>query len=467
MTVGANYRSNFDNSTLTSQKYQPLDNLKFPARDAASVADYTQLLATRREVTTTTGLLPASLRLFTEDKHGTVQAEKGHLPPLVVVSAGRSDWIASSLRAINKKQQYGGIGDMDALVGVEDGAVCPVAYHPRRIGANRNVYMVVHDLDFQAYSKALAGTGITVVGWKFVYPAGAPFANLPGPAPANPPPPPLPTVLCGFGASRFAALEFCKALWALVPSPKWSYAWVMDDNVIGVNDCPGLDAVETAMQKQNGKMVAAGFSGATKLDTTADVKSWAKRQKAGGPVIALPKAGNNGILQQAVLWDIEYAVAKGLNFSPLFVTSAEDVSLSLYLDLKNMPYLYYKGLNVIKQEVAKPEVKQGASAPTPALDAARKTLIDYIADQESRGDINAEKPPPATIEPAQVGQGGKQTVLTFITDHYKTPAKNSQAASCAVEQIVCDAIKKNLVLSELLTEIFQVTADREQRVEWF
>lgn len=459
MTVGADYRSTFDNSTNTSQKYQPLNGLVF--FDQPNL--YDELVDTRRAVFTTAGLLPAALRLFPGDlKHKLAQAERGKRPPLVVVSAARSAWIKKSLAAIAKSRQYDGIGDMSALVDLPADATCPVAYHPRRIGPDRNVYILVHSLDYDEYRKVLAGTGITVIGWEFVYPGAAPAANLPAPVP--PPQPPVPKVLCGFGASRFAAIEFCKALWQLVPPGKWSYAWVMDDNTIGVKACPGFEAVEAAMTATD---VAAGFSGATKLLTAPDITKWAKEQS--GRRVVLPKAGGQGILQQAVLWNIEYLYDKHLNFSPIFTTSAEDVSLSLYFDLKGHPYRYYPGLTVAKQNTAKEQEKPGPNpvAPKSALDNARGELVNFIASQESRGVVAAKQPPPVTIAPLQADQRGVRTVLDFITQHYNNAAKNSQAASCAVEQIICDAIKQRLIRPDRLTEIFELTGNREQRVEWF
>jgi hypothetical protein len=52
----------------------------------------------------------------------------------------------------------------------------------------------------------------------------------------------------GFGASRFAAIEFCKTLRTNVTDlgKVWDYAWLIDDNVVALENFAGLEKVEAA-----------------------------------------------------------------------------------------------------------------------------------------------------------------------------------------------------------------------------
>lgn len=437
MTVNAGYRESYDTSNLTSQKYQPLEDIKFPAdRDV-----YKQLVANRNRVLTTMGLLPARLILVAEEyKHNVVLAEKGKHPPLVVVSTNRSQWIKASLAAIKKTERYDSVGDMNAVADVPDKSICPVIYSPRRIGNNRNVYIVVHSEEYVAYSKALRGSGITVVGWKFGYPLAVEYQ------------------LSGFGASRFAAIEFCKALWRqLDPRSRWSYAWLLDDNVIALKNCPGLEAVEGVMTVDK---VVAGFKGATKLNTTREITELAKAER--GKQGSLPEAVNKGIVQQAALWNIKYLDESYLNFSPMFVTSAEDVSIMNYFDVTTRPYLFHKGVEVIKA-MTEPD----GSPSKQALEKTRTKLVQFIVNAEKTGAVTAKQPPPVTIDPS-TAPPGLQTISAFIAANLTRLNKTGKddATSRAVEQIICDAIKENLIRVPDLDAVFQRNGRDQQWVQW-
>jgi len=438
MTVQASYRSSYDQSTLTTQKYQPLDNITFPA----DIKLYNQLVANRSKVLTTMGLLPARLDLVTEkSRHAVVLDEQKKLPPLVVVSTNRSQWIKASLAAIKKTERYNSVGDMNAVADVPDRSTCPVIYSPRRIGDNRNVYIVVHFDEYNEYRRALGGSGITVVGWKFGYSQAIQYQ------------------LSGFGASRFAAIEFCKALWRqLDPRSRWSYAWLLDDNVIALSNCPGLESVEGTMKVDK---VVAGFRGASKLEDTPGITAWAKAERA--KQVTLPKARNMGIVQQAALWNIKYLDENYLNFSPTFVTSAEDVSFMNYFDVTARPYFFYTGAEVIKAVT-----KSDGSPSKQALEQTRTELVQFIVDEEKTGLVTAKQPPPVTIDPL-TPPTGLQTVHKFIAANLAKLdkiGKDSDAASRAVEQILCDAIEKKLIRVPVLDQVFQLNGQEQQRVQW-
>lgn len=94
---------------------------------------------------------------------------------------------------------------------------------PVRLGANpnRHVLIVVHALEYDQYTNALANTGTTVIGWEFKRNS----RRWP--------------VLTGFGASRYEAIEFCKRLRANVTTVRraapWDIAWLLYDNGVGAN----------------------------------------------------------------------------------------------------------------------------------------------------------------------------------------------------------------------------------------
>lgn len=411
---------------LVSQKYSPLSNIEF-TKDNIDL--YSGLLTQRRRLLKDSLLLPQLLTLAAPDWRAIVAAEAGHSPPLVVISSNRSDWIKAGIDAANLQlhalpgspASFTDASDLRALTALVGQTISPPIYCPTRIGAaplNRNVYIVVHSAEYQSYSTALAGTGITVIGWQFKSPRGAKYQ------------------LTGFGASRYAAIEFCKTLREAAANP-WNYAWLFDDNVVALTGFAGFAAVEAAVTVNH---VCAGFHGGTKAETSSANCAWAKKEIAagrGGQAGQLPASEPPGIIQQAALWNIGYLATNNLNFSPIYITSGEDVSFGNYCDNQRIPYLYYKGIGVLK-EIADSDNGSGAEI----VSKQRQACAQWFAEAENNVPVRAK---------AQ-GDGDDQMLGAFIVNRVLPNASTAirrqagntdtqNTAKCqAVEQITCGAI---------------------------
>jgi hypothetical protein len=330
----------------------------------------TGLLRFRRKLLSDAGLLPAPLGLMAPNWPGMIAAEQHALPPLIVVSSNRSNWIASGVLAATRQLQklgvphFDNVSDLRALTAFADQTVSPPIYCPARLGAdpNRNVYVLVHSSEYKAYRANLEGTGITPIGWAFQSPLGATQR------------------IVGFGASRYAAIEFCKHLCR--SGAGWRTAWLFDDNVIALTSFAGLKTTEDALAKDR-NLACAGFHGGSNADIFEASPNFARKEIAegrGGQAAKLPESKPPGILQQAVLWNI--------------VTSAEDVSLGNYFDTHKVPYLYYQSIGVMKEK----------TTPDGALriNAYRQQLHQWITDAEAAAAAPAAgPPPPTTVKPTE------------------------------------------------------------------
>jgi len=300
-------------------KYSPLAEIVL----ADSQKPYFSALLTNRLALFSSQALIGTLLLVTEN-WGTIRdAEAGQSPPLVVISSNRSMWIKAGIEAAQvqllyfDKGAFDNVSDLDALTARGQQNVSPPLYCPLRIGPNRHVYIVVHSYEYNVYRKNLAGPGITIIGWRFVQPLANP------PVPANP-------RLVGFGASRFAAIQFCKKLRVDANYP-WNYAWLLDDNVVALSTFPGFSAIESAMTEmgQRGEEKAcAGFLGGTLAYRCVDNIAWAKdllNKGFGKQTTDMPQRSPQGLVKQASLWNIDYLTRNELNFSPIYIASAEDL----------------------------------------------------------------------------------------------------------------------------------------------
>src|SRR5689334_2978900 len=360
-----------------TSKYAPLEDITFSDTD---VSFCNNLVMRRWAVLNSCGFLPQSLTLVLPSWTTAVASEKkkDQKPPLVVISSNRSHWIKKGLDSGDLQLQtleleageFDSASDLRALDFTDINEErqrskppqpplpSPPMYHPKRIGKTseqRNVYVVVHTREYKTYKDTLEGTGITVVGWMFT------------------PPQPDEPLLCGFGASRYAAIEFCKELRRRADN-RWDYAWLFDDNVVAFTSFAGYEKVEAAMASgpvdpatgAPRPYMCAGFSGGTATVSSGENADWARRElKAGeedgirGKEYArLPTSSGKGLVQQAALWNIAELQRRKLNFGPIFVASGEDVSLGNYFDAKNergtaetkMPYLYYEGIGIVKED---------------------------------------------------------------------------------------------------------------------
>lgn len=429
MPIGTDRNSTYG-GTLVTNKYSPLRSIVFHSSDNDI---YNGLMLNRWRLLNSTGLLPQPLNLAVTDWTATIESEAGKRPPLVVISSNRSEWIKAGITAARTQRAYANASDLKALTFDNSYLASPPIYCPTRIGdaGPRNVYIVVHQFEYETYQKNLAGLGVNIVGWSFRVPRGGAAR------------------LVGFGASRFAAIEFCKELRkgaTVGERAPWNYAWLFDDNVVALSQFAGYLAVETAMTAGH---ACAGFLGGTKVDTFPDNHDWAEDEiKAGRGEQAteLPKSEPPGILQQAVLWNIDYLTKQRLNFGPTYVTSGEDVSLGNYLNKFKIPYLYYKNIYVVKEEP-----RADNSAGSQWVRRSREELTAWFTELESSvPDPAPSPPPPIKVQPISTKDGGVQTLADFVVkkvlpgcgmlpEDRTVPVQNT--AKCqAVEQIMCGSI---------------------------
>jgi hypothetical protein len=450
MPVQAEYNKQYRESQLVNQKYQPLaGNVGIVPSDKGL---YSELLRTRHKLFKDNNLLPQALTLVTDSWRDTITAEAGRRqPPLVVVSSDRAEWIKKGIDAAGRRlddlgiQRFDNASDLRALAAFQE--VSPAIYCPARIGLTRQTYVVVHAHEYTHYKRTLAGTGIIVVGWVFKLPAGFAF----------------PRQVTGSGASRYAAIEFCKKLRAAATNQRvapWDYAWLLDDNVVALKLFPGFAKVENDM---TANLACAGFEGATQAHPVSATKTWAEgeiRENRGTQTGTLPVPEPIGLLQQAVLWNIGYLTAQKLNFSPFYLASGEDSSLGKYLDIRKFPYRWYGGLEIRKEQATSDD--NGGSK---ALKNARNRMVQLVADFESGGVVSKD-PPPVMIESR--GQQGStvQRLWRFIASNLQGDvALRNEAACRAVEQITIKAMEKGLIADDALEATFKIEPLNVYRVD--
>jgi|tagenome__1003787_1003787.scaffolds.fasta_scaffold20988216_4 hypothetical protein len=449
---------------LVAQKYTPLRN---PVFDDADRPVCTGLLNNRMRMLRAVGLIGQQLELTVPNWAATIAAENAHLPPLVVVSSNRAAWIRCGINAgITQRANlgiaaYNSASDLRALTD-EDGnlGISPPLYAPSRIGTNRNVYVVVNIAEYTVYKAKLAGTGITPVGWNFAKGVSA-QRNL---------------RMTGFGATRFAAMEFCKTLRQLAAAAAggvapWNSAWIIDDNTVALSNFAGFAAAEAAL----GANACAGFHGATLAETPAANKDWALNQIARGfgqQAPLLPPSVPPGLVQQVALWNIDYFYRNHLNFGPLFITSAEDKSITNYFNNRGIPYQFYDGTHVCKEN---PTYDNGGSAAK--LNKNRQDLARWITTAESATPPAGAPPPPIQVQPRDPADGGVQTLSNFITTRVLPNAleavaaqatnanSQAQAKSQGVEQLISDALNARFVTPGAITGTFQINGANQQVVQ--
>lgn len=456
---------------LVSQKYRPLGTINFKSEKHEF---FGKLMSNRVKLLKDLNLLPATLRLYVPKWNDTVGAEAGKNPPLVVVSSSRSQWIKAAIESSQTRltsigaQHFDNVSDLRALA-IAPPTMSPPIYSPSRIGdaGPRNVYVVVHQSEY-SYYQSLSSLGITVVGWAF----RSPHRNNA-------------EWLVGFGASRFACIEFCKALRKAATlasgSAPWNYAWLIDDNVVALSSFPGYISVERAMTPE---YVCAGLRGSTKPETFSFNQDWASREIAAGrgrQRDSLPPADKIGLIQQMALWNIEYLTKNNLNFGPTYLESAEDLSLVFYFDVTKIAYLYYGGISILKEHVS----PHDDFPLTRVLKAKRRRLIETFNRTESDAQrVSGPAPPPIKIKPINPDdtkplkpEDKPQTEMTlgdFVLNRVLPAAKTVNAsdvnvqniAKChAVEQITCLGIQEKFVPATTAVETFQITKDQKVEIK--
>lgn len=464
---------------LVSQKYRPLEKINFASEKHEF---FGRLMSNRLKLLKDLNLLPATLQLYVRNWDEIVRAEAGRHPPLVVVSSSRSQWMTAAIQSSQTRltslgeQNFENVSDLRALA-MAPPSMSPPIYSPLRIGdaGPRNVYVVVHQTEYMSY-QSLSSLGITVVGWAF-----------------RPPDRANAEWLVGFGASRFACIEFCKALRkAATPArgtAPWNYAWLIDDNVVALSGFPGYLSVERAMTLEH---VCAGFRGGTQPEPFSSNQDWASKAIAAGrgrQRDGLPTAEKIGLIQQMALWNIDYLTKNNLNFGPTFLESAEDLSLVYYFDVKKIPYLYYGGIGILKEIVS----SHDEFPLTRELKAQRRRLVGRFNTMESDArKAEGPAPPPIRVKPINeddtkplkpAGTEGlkpedlkpqtEQILADFVVNRVLPAAiavKASDAnvqdiAKChAVEQIISLGIEAKFVAAKTAFETFEITKNQEVEI---
>lgn len=252
----------------------------------------------------------------------------GRKAPLAIVSSGRSAWIKSMYtkgkELLGNSQRFAGIDD---LTPIANGDKIPIYFSYRLTSEDadqRGFYIFVQQNEYQTYYNDLMDTGITVIGYEL----GTPFKPM-----------------LGFGASRYAAVNFFSYIGV-------SQAWLIDDNILYISRLHEFSFFEETMNRNPGCW-ALGGTGQSAYQTK-DSLSQIKKP----PNYVFPKEYTSpDFLQQAVLWNIKQLVGNTFNFSPYFICSGEDVSISYFLG-KDKCKAYYECLIYKGCDSAVPPNKQ-------------------------------------------------------------------------------------------------------------
>jgi hypothetical protein len=146
-----------------------------------------------------------------------------------------------------------------------------------------------------------------------------------------------------------------------------------------------------------------------------------------------------GLLQQVVLWNVDYLKSRNLTFSPYFVTSNEDVSLSNYLQAFNYTQRIIKGLSIIKMQPTNDTKNQGALQLAGIRTRFQKLL--YNLEKNTQISINGTKAKnlsevvTETILPNAQNKGGGLNVR-------KKQAYERTTQSMAIEQVLAESVSK-------------------------
>lgn len=401
-------------SVNVTQKYTPLLDLNATNADSVAVRNMAQ---NRIDAFTNLGVRVNRLTYLSAESITTyARREAGKSSPLAVISSNRSRWIkeryenaAGILDGITPAvTNFTSVMDTRAL-----SAGATPFYLPIRMSnleaAARNVYIFVAHDEYNQYKRELNGTGITVIGWRT---DGE-------------------EQLSGFGASRYAALEFFKYINR--SNGASTSVWMLDDNVAYIRSFPGLAAVEG----QLGALFGLGFRGGTQAHT--DPVFTAISQNAQPAPVAPGAHAQAPILQQAVLWNVALFNANSYSFSPYFITSAEDTSLTKFLGAANCEY--YNGCEVLKG-LATLDNTIGVRA----LQGSKRQLLDYCYRIKNDVPFACGAVPAAnTLDQVIVAARSAATSPPRITD-VATEESVAQTYSKALEQTLTAALANNVAL---------------------
>ncbi|KIE04413.1 hypothetical protein NF27_HT00030 [Candidatus Jidaibacter acanthamoeba] len=329
--VSARFNFNYGMPIVTS-KYSPLENNSITIDGGYEI--YEGIINKRKQSLLLNEKIEFVTKLSDDERNNFVnqQVDVNVLPPVVIISSNRSGFIQKML-----DQFRYWVTEIDDPVSPSPNLLIDskpfrdkypgLFYDPLRCG--RNLIIVVHACEYKDYNNKLKEfliqggdqnnqQRIMLVGWMWQ----SYTKDI---------------LMAGFGASRVAAIKFLKG-------SNCPRAWLMDDNILHINQFPESLAIVEAQMDNNTS--AIGFAGCTSV-----VPSAPGTIAAAG---ALDNPATTGILQQAVLWNISYMneanQSTGINFSPYFIASNEDISFGEYLRMKGFAYKIYTNLTVIKLE---------------------------------------------------------------------------------------------------------------------
>lgn len=413
--------SSYSTGTLITEKYNPLRGINIRVDEQRKF--YTDLLTKRINALEKTNIFPKTLILtadWSEDDKPYVNIQKlssatlaraSH--PMVVVSGGRALWLKSLFMNMKEKGETSGYNDDNIFT---EGVV--PWYAPLRSG--RHCYIVVHKTEYALYVKSLKDEDkkpfkdVTIVCYE--------FGKLD----------PSFRTLVGFGASRYAAVAMAIKL-------GYEKAWLVDDNVVNINGFP--NTLAEMEEKLEPTYYALGFSGATNnVDPNSLYKGSSVLNFNHIPFPSKPPGA--GFLQQAVLWNLsalksESDPTKKLNFSPYFIKSKEDATISDYLQKDDPSTDQPK-----KQRVAKtysiikamPDNDIKTNKTEAPIETCRKKLEDLVSEKEQAVYVQQNGEPRTEI---------KKYIFDKFYGESIQPPKNSQDITqiLAIEQGLAAAIK--------------------------
>lgn len=420
MSISVQNNTNYG-GTNTDGRYNPL-NARQIDLGSATQADCQGIFTPRN--TALNILSIGSLTLYASNWN-VIQTQlqgQGALPPMIVVSSNRAQWIKGRYDFLTNLQ-LANIQDVNDTSALQSGPT--LWYDPRRVNsANRHVYIVVHQYEYADYQNQLNNTNITVIGWS--------FGTVNVAAPGN-----IPTSLVGFGATRFAAIAFCKSL-------NLSKAWMVDDNVAYIQGFPGFNAAEAAM---GNNLWGLGFQGASRNSTDQQIQGLTARTAA-------RTLTNASILQQVVLWniaDLTYQATE-YNYDPYFIASKEDLSFTKYLvkqDPDKIKIYEAKQARIIK---ATPTTPTPAPQSAQSLATARDNLLEQVYHVEQNVQVN--NPPQGLSGFITTQVFPNKTINPIRLPNTPPPADRDKAQSQAMEQIATAIIGYGRTSGWVPLEIF-------------
>ncbi len=430
MIITADPNNNYGGESFVN-KYSPLVNIQLDIKEEEKIK-YNKLFLARENLLRDYVSYPNDRLYFYSNWDKTKKASgKDHAPPMVVISSKRAVWIREILDNA-AKSPLKGYRDTTTF----DNGIVPW-YAPAR--SKRDLYIIVHWTEYDTYFRNIYGHGqqadnIFLIGYK--YKGG--FADID---------------LVGYGPLRYAAIQVMIEL-------GHHKIWLVDDNVVNIVDFPNtLEEVEKHFSEPSKKIWGLGFESALSnqgenilrelresLQKYNDTSELSKHKSVitvtagmGGEASASDstntEAGDNDqkekMLQQAVLLNIELFREKNINYSPLFITSHEDVGLHSYFKKihAELKFIEYKIVKIGPEErnekidfkVAKKAIEKLEKRKLHILTALR-SIQDYI-EIKSKSDINS-----IPLD---------QFIDSKLLHNKGSKLENLLAQSQAVEQVFC------------------------------